>query len=124
MLLAQRLAQRTDCITDCKLSATEGAPAESATAEGALTTSFVLATTHLKAGVSSQYEAVRAKQAATLLTDLNRFCADEGGVVAVALAGDLNADRSTPPHPASWHPLPCALSRWLLATNVVRKGPH
>ena len=94
MLLAQRLSLLQ---TSGEGVVAEGATTESAVAGGPRTT-FVLATTHLKAGVSSQYENVRAKQATTLLSALDRFCASEsesagGAAEAVVLAGDLNADR-------------------------------
>ena len=52
---------------------------------------FVLATTHLKAGTCGRWEGERAKQAATLLHAVEQFCrADE----PVVLGGDFNAHHS------------------------------
>jgi hypothetical protein len=65
---------------------TDGGTASGAAAAAART--LVLATTHLKAGVSSFFEAVRARQAEMVLSAIDGFA---GRDEVVALAGDMNA---------------------------------
>ena len=74
--LMQRLTRRAPTTT----AGSDAAAAPSAT--------FVLVTTHLKAGMSARFEEDRARQAAALVEAVDSFAA---AGEAVAAAGDLNA---------------------------------